>query len=414
MLLSPKRFTVFFMLWLKRFFLSRHHFIRFTPLVSIFSLVLASSSLILAMSVYSGYETTVKQAIVDMTGHLVITGRKLSTEKNILDKINPELKQTVSSYVPFLSLKSLLVYEGKLSGILLEGMSSERVHHTLQLKKRLIAGAFHLKDRQAAVIGRGVAKRFKLKPGDFFHIVIPQMDSKNSFQNKHRKLYVEGVLDLGFHDFNSRHILVNIETVQALVNHPKAVSGLRFLLKDPAQVEQTRVKFIQALGPSYGVSDWQNIVKNLHRSYFEAVRKEKFLIFFILMVLVLAGAFNVSSHLSISVLNQVREISILKVMGASKTFIFSLLLVQGFLVSFVGTLVGIGVGWLFSKCFVSIQSVWKIIPSDVYKINAIITDIRLSDILLIFVCSQLICLISCLLPAWRALRSSLREGLLCE
>ena len=364
------------------------------------------------MSVYSGYETTVKQAIVDMTGHLVITGQD-STQKDIVDKIKTDLNQ-VTSYLPFLSLKSLLVYEGSLSGILLEGISPEKRHHTVRLKKRLIAGTFHLKDQKAAIIGRGIAKRFRLKPGDFFHIVVPNMDSEGSFKNKHRKLYVEGVLDLGFHDFNSRHILVNIKTVQDLIHYPKAVSGLRLLMKNPDQIKEMRSKFAQMLGPSYKVNDWQSIIKNLHRSYFEAVRREKFLIFFILMVLVLAGAFNVSSHLSISVLNQIREISILKVMGADKSFIFFLLLTQGFLVSFAGTLIGIGVGWMFSEVFVSIQSIWQIIPSDVYKINTIITDIRFFDIVLIFICSQLICLVSCLLPAWRALKLSSREGLLCE
>ena len=280
------------------------------------------------MSVYSGYETTVKQAIVDMTGHLVITGQN-TTQKDIVDKIKTELNQ-VTSYLPFLSLKSLMVYEGSLSGVLLEGISPEKKHHILRLKKRLIEGNFHLKDGKAAIIGRGIAKRFNLNPGDFFHIVIPKMSADGSFQNKHQRLYVEGVLDLGFHDFNSRHILVNIKTVQSLVSNPEAISGLRLLMKEPVRIEEMRVKFTRMLGPSYKVSDWQSIVKNLHKSYFEAVRKEKFLIFFILMVLVLAGAFNVSSHLSISVLNQIREISILKVMGAGKSFIFSLLLIQGF------------------------------------------------------------------------------------
>ena len=404
---------MFFVLWLKRFFLSRHQFIRFTPLVSIFSLILASSSLVLAMSVYSGYETTVKQAIVDMVGHLVITGRQTTTEKDILSRIKTDLDHT-ASYLPFLSLKSLLVYDGKLSGVLLEGIPPEKAHQTLQLKKRLIAGAFHLKDQKAAIIGRGVAKRFKLKPGDFFHIVIPKMDSEGAFQNKHQKLYVEGVLDLGFHDFNLRHILVNINTVQSLVHQPEAISGMRFLMNNPDQTEMMRVKLTKILGPSYRVDDWQTIISSVHESYFQAVRREKFLIFFILMVLVLAGAFNVSSHLSISVLNQLHEISILKVMGAGKFFIYSLLLVQGFIISSVGTLIGMGVGWVFSRAFVSFQSVWQIIPSDVYKINTIITELRWSDIVLIFVCSQLICIISCLLPAWRALQLSLREGLLCE
>ena len=404
---------MFFLLWFKRFFLSQHHFIRFTPLVSIFSLVLASSSLILAMSVYSGYESTVKQAIVDMTGHLVITGRRSFAQENLMGKIKPELDQK-ASYSSFLSLNSLLVYEGKLSGVLLEGISQEELTQILRLKKRLLSGSIQLVDHKAAVIGRGLAKKFKLKTGDSFHIVMPKVDSEGSFQNKHQTFYVEGILDFGFHDFNSRHILVNIQTAQRLIEKPGAISGMRLLMKDTDQIENMRLTLIQTLGSTYKVNDWQGIVKSVHESYFQAVRREKILIFFILMVLVIAGAFNVSSHLSISVLNQIREISILKVMGARKPFIFSLLLMQGFLVSFVGTLIGIGVGWLLSKSFISIQSVWQLIPSEVYKINTIITEVKTSDVLLIFVCSQLICLFSCLLPAWRALKVPLRESLLCE
>ncbi len=404
---------MFFLLWLKRFFLSRHQFIRFTPLVSIISLILASSSLVLAMSVYSGYESTVRQTIVDMTGHLVITSRQVvHSQDTFLEKIKPSLSH-IEDYAPFITLKSLLVYEGKLSGVLVEGVSAQ-AQQTVRLRKRLIAGALHLKNQQSSVIGRGIAKKFNLNPGDFFHIVVPEMDSKGSFQNKYRKLYVEGVLDFGFHAFNSRHIIVNRESAQSLLSSPEMISGLRLLVNDPTQTELLKEQFVQMLGASYRVSDWQGIVKDLHKSYFEAVRREKVLIFLILMVLVLAGAFNVSSHLAISVLNQIREISILKVMGASQTFIFSLLLIQGFLVSFVGALIGIGVGFLLSKGFISVQNVWQIIPEDVYKINTIITEMRFSDILLIFICSQLVCLMSCLLPAWRALKLPLKEGLLYE
>lgn len=404
---------MFFLLWLRRFFLSRHKFIRFTPLVSIISLTLASSSLILAMSVYSGYESTVRQSIVDISGHLVVTGRKLTKEKVLLNKIN-ESSDNISSVSPFLSLKSLLVYEGKLSGVLLEGISNKQGPHHMGLKKRLIAGSLSLKDQKAAVIGRGIAKQFKLKPGDTFHIVIPKVDSKGGFQNTHQDFYVEGVLDLGFHDFNSRHILVNIQMARKLIKEPGIVSGVRMMVKDLRGIENIKSEIAINLGRSYFVRDWQGVINTIHESYFEAVRREKFLIFFILMVLVLAGSFNVSSHLSISVLNQIREISILKVMGASKKFIFSLLLMQGFLVSFFGTLIGMGLGWLFSKGFVTVQSIWEMIPSEIYKINTIVTDIKISDVILIFVCSQFICLVSCILPAWRALRLSLREGVLYE
>ena len=424
----------YYFLWFKRFFFSRRQFIRFTPFISLLSLGLASGSLILALSVYSGYESTMRQAVVDMTGHLTISyhpsragGRGRFSPRSLkqsapLTAEGPLLKQlafikpNITAYAPFISLKALSARKGRLRGVLVEGLSPNKTHQTLNIKKRLIQGSMTLQNPSYAVIGRGLAQKQQLKPGDDFYLVIPKAASPGVSHNQ--KLYVEGVIDLGFHDLNSRLVLAPIETVRTLMPQAdqvsRGVSGLRLLLKDPSQALKIRVDLIKALGSSYQVDDWQSIVANVHETYLQTIRREKFLIFFILMVLVLAAAFNVSSHLSISVLNQIREISILKVMGAGRGFIFCLFLLQGFFISCVGSLLGAGGGWLLAKGFVGLQRLWPIIPADVYKINTIITDVRLGDVVLVLVCSQAVCGLACFWPAWRALKMPVTEGLVCE
>ena len=406
---------MFFLLWLKRFFFSQNKFIRFTPLVGILSLALAVSALVLAMSVYSGYEATIRQSIVDMTGHLMVSGAKPESQTKLWNKIKNH-KQKWTAVVPFLSVKALLAHEGNLSGVFLEGVPSAQNGLDVQVKKnlekRLIKGKLVL-NKSATVIGTGLAKRFNLKPGDFFYIAVPQVSSERAFQAKHQRLYVEGVLDWGFHDFNSRYILVNLQTAQAVLSSSK-VTGLRLFMKDSSQAKVLSWQLSQTLGPSYTVKDWQGVIDTLHAGYFSAVRKEKFLIFFILMVLVLAGAFNVFSHLSISVWNQIREISILKVIGGRGSFVFFLLFIQGFFISLVGTVLGIVLGRGLSKGFFYIQNFWQILPSDVYKVNMIAPVLRWTDVLLIFACAQLICFISCFFPARRAHNADLKEGLLYE
>lgn len=405
---------MYFYLWFKRFFLSKSRFIRLSPLISISSLTLAVASLVLAMSVYSGYEQTVKKSIIDMTGHLVITKRNNEVhEKRFMQKIQNETED-MESWLPFLSLKVLLVHEGRLSGVVMEGVEPEEFYKTLKVHKRLVAGSFELKDFKSAVIGKDIAKKFNLKPGDSFHVVLPDMGQSENFRRKNQTFYVEGVVDFGFYDFNSRYIITRLDALQKLNSTPGIISGLHALVKKPKQIESLRNRLVMKLGENYKVSDWQRIIKNFHPSYFHAVEREKFLIFFILMILIIAGAFNVSSHLSISVLNQIREISILKVMGGRKMFIFHLFLIQGMLISVAGTALGIIAGWILSKGLTWIQVITPVIPLEVYKVSAIVTDLRFFDIVLIFICAQFICLLSCLLPCWRALRLSLREGLLCE
>ncbi len=420
--------------------MSRHRFIRWTPFVSIFSLTLAVATLVLALSVYSGYENTIRQAVMDMTGHLMITAEKPFSQKKLAQKIQ-SLDLFDGDYFSFLSMPALAIYDGKLSGILLEGWPPAKENKVLNLHKRLVEGAFQLNNKKSAVVGRSLAKKWNIKPGDVFHVVLPKKSAKGKFHKTYRELTLEGIVDLGFHDFNSRYIISHIQSLEptkrgmekALSAHdqsprprhkqktwspethvPKLVSGVRIRLKNPDNIKPLRARLIQELGPGYKVQDWEDILKNTHAGYFQAVKREKFLIFFILMVLILAGAFNVSSHLTISVLNQARTISILKAMGARNAFVFFLLMVQGFIVSLTGALMGIGLGWVLALCFTAIQDIWPLIPAEIYKVNMIKLTLKVGDILLIIVCSQAICLVSCLFPAIRALKMSVRENLLSE
>ena len=404
----------FFLLWLRRFFLSRQNFVRWTPLVSIFSLILAVSTVTLALSVYSGYENTVRQAVLDMTGHLMITALKPVSEKTLLTKISSCCSgpSPAINLSPFVSVPILALKDGKLSGALLEGIPHTN-HPVIKLKNRIKAGRFYLQDEQSALIGQSLAQKLSIKIGDLFHVVLPKRSTQGFFRKTYQELKVEGIADMGFHDFNSRYIIINKQTAQQL-NQSTAISGARVLLNKPDETKKVRAQLKQTLGPSYKVEDWEDIIKNRHAGYFQAVQKEKILIFFILMVLVLAGAFNVSTHLTISILNQARSLSILKAMGAKHIFIFSLLLTQGFIISFIGTAGGIALGWGLSYGFGALQSVWPIIPSEIYKVSYITADLKISDIFMIVLCSQVICLVSCLLPALRALRMTVRESLLAD
>jgi len=407
---------MYFLLWFKRFFLSSNNFLSFTPLTSILSIILAVSCLVLGMSVYSGYEATVKKAILDMTSHLVISARQPEGEVQLIRKIKQQLK-SIKAYSTFLHLRSLLVYDGRLSGVLLEGVDPHTIHQTIDIKKRLMSGTFHLKQKNSAVVGMSLAKKFHLKPGVEFHIIVPGInDASGAVTSKHQKLTVEGVVDFGFYEFNSRQIFTNMSTVQDLMGKGKVISGLRLFLPDVSEIDlkQLQGHLMNTLGVAYQVSRWGGLVKSISESYFQAIQKEKFLIFFILMTLVLAGSFNVASHLSISVLNRIREISILRTIGASSFFVARLFIAQGILISFIGTIFGIIFGFLLSKGLMVVQYFWEIVPPHVYQVHTITTDVQWGDLVLIMLCSQLICFLMCVWPVIKIFKLSLTEGLVSE
>lgn len=404
---------MYFLLWLRRFFLSSGKFISFTPLVSIFSLVLAVSCLVLGMSVYSGYESTLNRAIQDMTSDMVISRGEPAANQNLFHPIRGELEEA-RAHSPFLHLKSLLTYEGRLTAALLEGLDPQSMHQVLSLKKRLVAGSFELKKPRQAVIGRGLAKKFQLNPGDRFHIIVPEVKKGKPLSSRHQELVVEGVMDFGFHEFNTRQILVSLQTARNLLPLKGAVSGLRVLFpKDmtPLQIHKWQNLVKKKLGPPWQVSRWGFMVKSISETYLHTVKREKFIIFFILMILVLAGCFNVSSHLSISVLNQTQEISILRAMGAKAFFIMRLFLIQGFLIGLVGAVAGIFLGLALSKGLIALQNIWPLVPQDIYHVSSIVASARFSDLVLVLICSQVVCFLACLGPALKVFKMPLTQGL---
>ena len=393
--------------------MSSGKFISFTPLVSIFSLVLAVSCLVLGMSVYSGYESTLNRAIRDMTSDMVINRIKPVPGQNLFHPIKGELKE-VLAHSPFLHLKSLLTYEGRLTAALLEGLDTQSMHQVLSLKKRLVAGSFELQKPGQAVIGRGLAKKFQLSPGDRFHIIVPEVKKGPSLASRHQELVVEGVMDFGFHEFNTRQILVSLQTARSLVPLKGALSGLRVLFPKsmtPSQIHQWQNLVKKKLGPGWLVTRWGFMVSSISETYLHTVKREKFIIFFILMILVLAGCFNVSSHLSISVLNQTQEISILRAMGARAFFIVRLFLVQGFLIGLVGSVAGIFLGLALSRGLIEIQKVWPLVPQDIYHVSSIVATARAGDLVLVLVCSQVVCFLACLGPALKVFKMPLTQGL---
>ena len=81
----------------------------------------------------------------------------------------------------------------------------------------------------------------------------------------------------------------------------------------------------QQIRHGYWARDWQEVNRNL----FEAAKLEKAVLFFVLMILVVAAAFNIANTLFISVVQRYRDISVLKTLGAPDRMMRAIFTAQG-------------------------------------------------------------------------------------
>ncbi len=102
---------------------------------------------------------------------------------------------------------------------------------------------------------------------------------------------------------------------------------------------------VAQLGFPYWAKDWMEMNKNL----FAALKLEKKAMFVILTLIVLVAAFNIASTLIMMVMQKTKDIAILKAMGATNRSIRKIFIFKGMVIGCVGTLIGMGLGFL--GCF---------------------------------------------------------------
>ncbi len=138
------------------------------------------------------------------------------------------------------------------------------------------------------------------------------------------------------------------------------------------------------------------------------------MLFIVLLLLVVVASVNVANALFANVIQRLREVSLLRAIGASQKTIRRLFLYQGLWVGLLGSLLGIILGVLSTYVFEWAQTQFHLIPGDVYKLEHIRLEVRFLDQLMIIAACLLICFISSWFPARRSVMMDPVEGLRYE
>ena len=404
-----------FQLWMVwRYLKTGRRLFSLTTVLAILGMVIGVASLVVAMGVISGYQTTLKRSVIDIVGHLVVVKRGAKNQQNpqeIIDEVSSKIKG-MQAYSPYVTLDAALAHNKKMAGVIVQGVEPESVGKVLRLESRLVQGAFDFSSSDnipSALVGKGIAKRFDLKIGDVFKVVMPIGDEFNteSFKPKLQRLRLKGILDIGRHDYDNRYIVTDLKSAQEFGNIGKYVSGFRIKLEDEDQAKVASYRINNELGYPYWTRSWTEVNHNL----FEAVRIEKVVIFFVLLIMIIAASFNISTTLFVSVMKRFSDISILRTMGARKTMIVRLFAIQGLVVGFIGTILGFALGICACYGFLYMQNEWSLITGEIYKLDHLDVELRWTDFFIIFGVSMFICFLSTLAPAFRGARLTPSEGL---
>lgn len=381
---------------------------------SFIGLILGVASMTVAMAVVSGFETTLKNAIIDVKGHLVIfkQGKNIEEPSKFESKLKAIVPDITAS-VPFVMVEAVAAHKGRIQGVMIQGVDTQKALKHLGIRNRLTAGSFTFPKNEeglGVVVGKGFARNFNLKVGDIFRLVLPTANELNpvDFKRKMGKFLVTGIVDLGKHQYNERYLITDLKIAQDFAMLGDKYLGLMVKIKDSSQARTYGLQLSSELGSRYWVQDWED--DNL----FEAVKVEKPILFIVLLIMVIVAALNISSTLFINVVQRYSDIGVLKAMGATPQWIRKVFYSQGALIGMIGNVLGFLLGLVFCGIFSLLQKSLGVIDGSVYNVDSISIQIRFLDTFFIFFFTTTICFLSTLAPAWRGSKLKSVEGLRYE
>ena len=206
--------------------------------------------------------------------------------------------------------------------------------------------------------------------------------------------------------YDSQYLLVPLYIGQELYGLGDAIHGITVRTDDPYDAENVKEKIEPMLEPPLFAQTWID----MNRRFFDAVRLERNVMFFLLFFIVVVAAFGIMSTLITVTVQKRREIGIVKALGANISQIIWVFLGQGTVVGLFGTLTGLGLGMTliryrneFSHWLASTLHI-EIFPREVYQFSEIPAQVVPNDVAIICVSAFLICSLAALIPAYFAAR----------
>jgi lipoprotein-releasing system permease protein len=394
---------------------SSSQLVSFISGISIAGLSLGVGLLLTVLSVMNGFEREVKTKILGVLPHGAIYHRYgIDDWQSLQSQINQH--PNVQHSAPFVELQGMLSKGKKVVPSAIYGIEpsqeskvSELANYIAPLQQQEFAD-----NPDSILLGQGIAESLGVSPGDKVQLIIPSQ-SDHQTAPKFKALTLSGLIESNTELDHSLAVL-HLQSASALSPYPDKVSGLRIKANDLFSAPDTLYKLARQLPYGYYTSDWTRT----HGNLFHAIQMSKNLVGLLLFLIVAIAAFNVVSTLVMVVVDKQADIAILKTLGASRSDILAVFMVQGTMIGVIGTAIGLVLGLLGS---LSAQSLVQFLESllgvtflnsEVYPINYIPSEIWLSDFIIVATASLLLGLLATLYPAWLASRTEPSEALRFE
>jgi lipoprotein-releasing system permease protein len=345
--------------------------------ISIAGVAVGVASLILALAITNGTRRDLQQRLLSSTAHVDLM-RSLSDGMRDWRPLLARLQKLphVVAAAPGLYEPVLISRGARAGGAELKGVLPADESKVSDILANITAGSAAALSTTAnatnntgeptppIVVGSDLADSIEAKVGDTVMVTSPQADlTPYGLIPKYQRFQVAGIFHSGFYQYDSSFGFVRLSDAQALFGEPDVISIISFRVDDLYRANVIGDEIERAAGPGFSTTNWME----QNRELFRALRLEQYVTFIVIGLIVCVAALNILIALTMMVMEKTKDIAVLMSMGVQPGQIRRIFLLQGFLISFIGTAIGLLLGYALAWAGAHYRFIH--LSADVYSLD---------------------------------------------
>ncbi len=383
----------------------QHGFISLISLISVAGITVGVIALIVVLAVFSGFTDGLRDQILGVNSHIVVQRLGGSISEYELARDRTMTVPKVVGATPYLYAQTLMSSTVGGNGVVLRGIEPQTAKNVISLPRQMIAGSIDDLSAETAsavpniILGKNLAAELRVHVDDKVKLISPSGPlTPMGVIPKIKTCRVSGLFETGMYEYDTTLAYMSIAEVQRFLGIGDQVHGIEVAVerKELNQADKIAARIAETLGPGYMAKDWMMMNRNLYAAF----KLEKIGMFIALTMIIIVAALNIISALVMVVMEKSKDIAILKSMGATSQAIMRIFFLQGTVIAFAGT--GLGVLGGLGLCKLLSRYHFIELPSNVYPMTTLPIKVLPLDVTVVAISSILITLLATLYPSWKA------------
>ncbi len=382
--------------------------------ISVVGVAAGVMALIIALAVNNGFRSELQKNLLGASAHVDVLEKESANGIENWEELAAKLRRVPHVIGVSPALYSPIFFQGPTlsKGGIIKGVDLNLELQTTDILKHLRAGSLDGLKTRAGIPGIVMGSQLARDTGVALDSIITTVSqgAMTPFgpHTNIRKFRVVGIFETGFFQFDELWAFVSLQSAQQVLSLPDVINEIEVKLDDQNLAPQVTKDVQRLLSPKLVATNWIETNKPL----FNAFRIEKYVTIVTIGLIELVAALNILISLVMMVMEKYRDIAVLMSMGARRSQIRKIFMLQGVLIGVTGAAIGIVIG--YSLCYFANRYRWISLDEQVYALSYVPFEPRAWDGLWVAAVAILVSFLATIYPARNASRLTPTEVLRYE